>query len=489
MGPYTSPVSHLGFTSHLWALMVNLPHNWKPRPYQWDAWSYLRSGGRRAVCCWPRRSGKDDMFLHATAVAAHERIGNYWYMLPKYAQARKSMWDAVNPATGLRRMDEAFPGEIRASTRDQEMMIRFRNGSTLQLVGSDNFDSLVGSPPVGLVFSEYALANPMAWAYLRPILLENKGWAGFNSTPRGRNHFKSLCDLAAVEDGWFFQSLTNDDTGVFSAAQMQSELAELQSEHGAVYGKAIWLQEYFVSFDAAIPGSIWGDCLDLAQAEGRIGDVPLEDGVAVHTAWDLGSTDDTVIWWFQIALGTIRVIDYHESNFKDIPFYGDLLREKAVQRGFVYGTHYLPHDAKAGFLAAGGKSIQQQMMDQNVGRIIITGRLDHVDGIQAGRATFPYCWFDAKRTERGVEHLRAYKREWDEKEHMFRSSPKHDASSHAASAFRTLAQSWRRPKGPRKPGDQGLLDHTGKGIVLPNSFGALKKRHLAKARELREIRL
>ena len=135
------------------------------------------------------------MTLHHVACAAHERVGNYWYMLPEAEQARKALWNAVNPHTGKLRLEEAFPNELRAGQDDKGMLIKFKNGSTVQIIGSDNFNSLVGSTPVGLVFSEYALANPSAWGLLRPILLENNGWACFNSTPRGKNHFKRLFDF------------------------------------------------------------------------------------------------------------------------------------------------------------------------------------------------------------------------------------------------------------------------------------------------------
>ena len=264
---------------------IRLPFQWSPRPYQLPAWSYLSRGGLRAVLCWPRRAGKDETLLHHVACAAHERVGTYWYMLPEYGQARKSMWDALNPHTGRRRIDDAFPAELRRNMSEQEMQIEFHNGSTFQLVGSDNFDSLVGSPPVGLVFSEYALSNPTAWAYMRPILLENGGWAAFNSTPRGKNHFKDMCDLAqkrmvmgadgaASTDGWFFSKLTNDDTQVFSPFQLQEELEDYQKIHGDEYGRALWLQEYFTSFDAAVPGAIFGGAMTKAQEAGEPGRSP-----------------------------------------------------------------------------------------------------------------------------------------------------------------------------------------------------------------------
>jgi hypothetical protein len=210
---------------------------------------------KRAVTRWHRRSGKDEVFLHHTACAAHERIGNYWYMPPAVFAGAKSDVGGDQPKTGKRRIDEAFPLEIRATTREHEMMIPFKCGSTFQLVGSDNFNSLVGSPPVGLVFSEYALSDPSAWAYLMPILEENGGWAGFNSTPRGNNHFKNICKLA--EQGRLVLRVADRRPDRrFLARAASAHPPRASGHHGEEYGKALWLQEYFVSFDAAIPGHI-----------------------------------------------------------------------------------------------------------------------------------------------------------------------------------------------------------------------------------------
>lgn len=352
------------------------------------------------------------------------------------------MWDAINPHTGKRRIDDAFPPEIRKTTRENEMQITFHNGSTFQLVGSDNFNSLVGSPPVGLVFSEYALSNPSSWAYLQPIIEENNGWVGFNSTPRGKNHFKNLCDYAERSEKWFYELLTNDDTKVFNEEQLVDILASLQAVHGDAFGRSFWLQEYFCSFDAAIPGSIWGDCIDAAQQTGRIGKVPLELAYPVHTGWDLGRTDDTVIWFYQVCMGEIRIIDYHASNMKDIPFYADLLRSKSKERGFTYGTQWLPHDARPRTLAAGGKSIFQQFNDLNkdgaMGRFAIAPRLDREEGIQAARATMRKCWFDDEHCSDGIEALRHYHRTWDEEKKTFSTEPVHDWSSHSCLVAGTL---------------------------------------------------
>lgn len=423
------------------------------------------------------------MLLHHTACSAHERVGNYWYMLPEYSQARKSMWDAVNSHTGKRRIDEAFPHEIRKSTKEQEMMIQFHCGSTFQLVGSDNFNSLVGSPPVGLVFSEYALSNPSAWSYLRPILLENGGWAAFNSTPRGKNHFKSLCDLAQKEEGWFYSALTAEQTGVFKKEDLEAELRQMQSEHGDDFGRSLWLQEYFVSFDAAILGSIWGDCLAKLELNDRIGDFPFDERYYVNTAWDLGYDDATAVWFYQMIDDEIVIIDHHESNHKDIPFYAEMLREKTRTLGYKYDKHWIPHDARPRTLAAGGKSMLQQFQAENVGQFCIVKRLDTQEGIQAARKTFPHCKFNRSTTEDGVEKLKNYHHQWDDEKKVFSVAPEHDASSHSADAFRYLSLSWRQP-GQKKP-ETGLIEGLMKGSIANISFGALKNDFFSKKRRER----
>lgn len=483
---------------------ITLPHNWLPRTYQDDAWKYLTGGGKRCVLRWHRRSGKDEVFLHHVAVEAHKRVGNYWYMLPEYSQARKSMWDAVDGHSGKRRIDRAFPQEIRETTREQEMMIKFRNGSTFQLVGSDNFNSLVGSPPVGLVFSEYALSQPTSWGYLMPILEENGGWAGFNSTPRGKNHFKRLCEFAQKEPGWFFSSLNADQSGIFSPEQLAGILRQLQAEHGDEYGMALYLQEYFVSFEAAMPGSIWGDCIARLEALGRVQtealpvSVPHTPGYPVFTGWDLGFDDDTTCWFYQVVpdssgAHTLHVIDYEEDNFKDVEHYCTLLLNKHQRDGYVYGTHWLPHDARPRTIAAGGKSILQQFREYNsdhgdvLGRFAIAPKLDVQEGIQAGRATFPHCRFDGDHCEVGIDHLKAYRREFDEENNVFSSQPKHDGASHAADGFRTVAVSWRRSKAESHPlTEQQAQQRLLAGNVVGMTMGQVRQRHLDKRAAMRD---
>ena len=429
---------------------IELPYQWEPRSYQMPVWKYLHRGGKRAVTRWHRRSGKDDVFLNWTACAAHERVGNYWYLLPLYAQARKTMWDAISPHTGKRRIDQAFPTEIRQSVNNQEMKISLKCGSTVQLVGSDNYNSLVGSPPIGLVFSEYAISNPSAWSYLMPILEENNGWAVFNSTPRGKNHFYKTCLFAEDREDWFYDHKTVNDTGIFNAHQLGNILDELISVHGKDYGEALFQQEFYCSFDAAIMGAIWADCIDKLQHQGRISDYEYNPRYPVHVSYDIGKHDATAIWFFQIIANEIVVINYHESNHKDVPFYCELLRSLTDTLGYRYGTNWLPHDAWQDTLAAGGKTVVQQFVDNSRdGRIGKFKRVPHVsrqDGIQAARATFPICYFDAKRCEIGLEALRAYHHEWDDEKKCYTQNPLHDWSSNGSDSFRYLSLVWKEAR-------------------------------------------
>ena len=236
-------------------------------------WRYLEGGGTRASEIWHRRSGKDDVCLHWAAVAAHQRVATYWHMLPEFSQGRKAIWTAVNPNTGKRRIDEAFPEILRANTNDNEMFIRFKSGSTWQVVGSDRFDAAVGSPPAGITFSEWALSNPAAWAYLAPILVENRGWAIFITTSRGRNHAKTMHDMAKVNPGWHAQILTVDDTG-FPKHLVEAQRQEYHAIFGDEAGDALIEQEYY----CIIPGmKVW-----TVQGQVAVEEIKLNDVVLTH---------------------------------------------------------------------------------------------------------------------------------------------------------------------------------------------------------------
>jgi hypothetical protein len=425
------------------ASTIRLPNDWAPRPYQQPVWQYLQDGGRRAVCCWHRRAGKDSLGINWCARAAFERTGTYFHLLPELKHGRKVVWDAID-RKGRRVVDQAFPPEIRESTHDQEMRIRLANGSVWQVVGSDSYDTLVGTNPVGVVFSEYALSNPAAWDFLRPILAENQGFALFISTPRGENHFRDLFEVAKAQEGWFAELLTVDDTKAISRQAVEDERA-------AGMPDAMIRQEFYCSFQAGVAGAYYGDYLEEATTEGRITRVMHEPDLEVFTAWDLGIDDATVIWFFQLIRNEIHVIDYYENSGVGLEHYAKELGAKP----YVYGGHHLPHDVNVTELGTGRSRLQ--VLNGLGIRGHVVPRVSIEDGIQAVRSILPRCWIDEERCARGIKALRNYRTEYDERAGTFRGRPYHDWTSHAADAFRYLAvglrhtenAETRRRRGPR----------------------------------------
>ena len=417
---------------------IVLPNGWNPRDYQLPAWNALEGGIKRALLLWHRRAGKDDVCLHWAATQAMQRVGNYWHMLPEYAQARKSIWEAVNPHTGKRRIDEAFPDEICANKRSQDMFIRFKNGSTWQLVGSDTYNSLVGSPPIGVTASEWALADPAAWAYLRPILRENGGWAVFITTVRGKNHVWRMYEGAKNDPDWFVQRLTATDTKTMSQAVLDKERIEYQREYGAEDGDALFSQEYMCDWEAAIVGSYYGKMMRDLDSTGRVCSVPYDPQALVHTAWDLGLNDATVIWFFQVVGMEIHLIDYLANSGQPLAWYAGELHKKT----YAYGEHILPHDAEARELQTNrSRTDTLRGLNLNV-RVLKAAGAERVlvaDGINAVRTILPRCWFDKDKCAAGIDALKSYHRDWDETKKTFHDRPVHDWASDPADAFRYLA--------------------------------------------------
>jgi phage terminase large subunit len=413
----------------------------------------MDSGKSRAWLCWHRRAGKDEASMHVTAMKALDTPGNYWHCLPEYAQARKAIWEAVNPHSGRRRIDEAFPPAIRRKTREDEMFIELANGSTWRMVGSDRVDSLVGAGPAGIVFSEYALSDPAAWDYMRPMLLESGGWAIFNSTVRGRNHFWKLGELAKHDPAWFYSLLPATDTGVFTPEQLDQERRELCALHGDEEGMARFRQEYLNDPDVALPGAYYASILSRLDQQGQITDVPYEPTAPVVLAWDLGFGDSTAIWFVQQVGLQVRVIDYLEMNGVTIDGFAKLLQQKP----YAYHESILPHDAASGHINGASVADQLRAMGFRIGNKVtgaggVLPRDDIDGGIHAVRSFLSRCWFDRTRCARGLEALRGYHREWDDKAKMFKPKPKHDWTSHGADAFRYLALGYRPPvdRGPRQ---------------------------------------
>lgn len=416
---------------------VDLPNGWAPRDYQLAAWRYLQGGGRHAELVWHRRAGKDEIGLHHTACAAFKRTANYWHMLPLATQARKAIWNAINPHTGKKRIDEAFPHALRKATRSQEMQIEFVNGSIWQVVGSDNFNSLVGSPPAGIVYSEWALANPSARAYLRPILMENGGWQIFIGTPRGKNHAYRTYLAAKSDPNAFAQVLSAHDTGIFTPDALEAERLSYCADFGEEMGQALFDQEYGCSFDAAILGAVLGRWMTKARAQGRLREEGVfdPDGGLVHISSDIGFHDTSSWWFWQPRHGGFGVVGYEGASGRDADDWIDYLRAYIARRGFKLGIIWLPHDARNKTFAAKHSPLERFLSAFGADHVAIVPQTKIEHRINAARRVIGRCWFDEPECADGIDGLTSWAYKYNDETKTFSKEPEHNWASHPGDAF------------------------------------------------------
>lgn len=437
-------------------------HVRRVRWYQADLYQHLTTvEDCRAIEIAHRRWGKDETVLGATCERMHKRVGTYWHCLPEYGQARKAIWTAVNPHTGKRRIDEAFPPEIRAKSLDDEMFIQLRNGSTWQLIGSDRYDATVGAGPVFIAYSEWALANPSAWGFHRPMLEENGGGAVFITTPRGKNHahatYQHYRRMAAANPRYFAELSTINDTGALTKEQLAESLAEYVSLYGDDLGRAQFEQEYECSFNAAIPGAFYAREMAAVRSEGRILDFDHDRSRPVHTVWDIGTRDDTSIWWWQVVGRQPHVLDCYTASGAGVDHFAEVVANRAAEHGWTAGIDFVPHDAKV--LEWGTGRTRLETMRRLGLRPELVPMASKADGIQAARSTLGRTIFHSRTEEVGVAALEQYRREWDDEKKAFKANEVRDWTTHLSDAFRYLALVWREqpvkappPRPLAKPG-------------------------------------
>jgi hypothetical protein len=424
---------------------ISIPNEWTPRPHQVGLFKAYDAGTKRFCVVWHRRAGKDSTVLNLTAKAMLERVGTYWHLFPYQTQARKAIWNGID-SQGRNILDQVFPHEIRKRTSSQEMLIELVNGSTFQLSGSDNYDNLVGSSPVAVVFSEWSLCDPNAWAYIRPILAENDGWASFIYTPRGKNHGWSLYNMARKSDDWYCENLTVNDTKREDGSPIIShEIIDQERAEGME--EALIQQEFYGSFESQIAGAYYADQIAAAKEQGRIGRLPVEPSLPVHTAWDLGIADAMSVWFFQSVGKEIRLVHYYEATGKGMEHYIQYINQWANTNGVMLGTHLAPHDIEVRELTS-GRSRKETARQMGISFRTVQRPRVKAEGIQAVRRMFPRFWIDDERAEQGYNCVASYRREWDEKTGRFRDNPVHDWASHGADALQTLALGWRESLSP-----------------------------------------
>jgi phage terminase large subunit len=398
----------------------------QPRDYQLPILdAVLNKGIRGAIAVWPRRAGKDIMAFNLAIRYALKKVCVIYYILPTYTMSRKIIWDNIT-IDGHRIIDWFLPEELVESKNGQEMKIRLKNGSLIQFLGSDNADGLVGTNPSLCIFSEYALQDPTAYQFIRPILAANDGTAVFVSTPRGHNHFHQLFQMASRSKDWFTNLLTLDDTQHIPQEEIQRERDE------GLISEDLLQQEYFCSFDLGIEGSYYSKYLDKMRTAGRISDCPWEAGFPVLTAWDLGIRDSTCIIFFQVIGLTVRIIDCYENTGVGLEHYIKVLQQKPYQ----YSKHFAPHDIR---VREFGTGITRLEKGRQLGvNFTVTPDVGIEDGIEAVRSALSRIWIDEKSCKKLIEALESYHQEFNPKLNAYNGRPVHDWSSHYADTMRYL---------------------------------------------------
>lgn len=407
--------------------VLQLDDIYQPRAYQRAIFEAIeKKGYKKALLVWPRRAGKDITVWHFILRQAIKRIGTYAYCLPTYSQCRSVIWNAIR--TDEVRFIDMIPKSLIHKINSSEMSITLNNGSIIRLVGSDAYDrSLVGSNPVGIVFSEFSRADYNAYKYTTPILQANNGWVVILSTPYGHNHFHELYNIAKCNpDVWFLQHLTIDDTRHISSEAIQREI-----KSGEI-SEDLAKQEYWCSFDMGVEGSFYAKYVNKMRLDGRIGDVPVESHLPVHTAWDLGVSDQCVIIYFQIVNSIIRIIDVYENSKEGLEHYV----KEVMSHDYVWGKHIAPHDIR---VKEFGSGLTRYEMAERLGiQFEIAPSLSIMDGIESVRATLGRIYIDERKCKNLISALENYHQEYDTKYNVYKLKPVHDKYSHFADACRYL---------------------------------------------------
>ena len=415
-------------------------NKFKPRSYQLPIFDAIENKDyRRVLAILPRRAGKDVCGFNLILRAALRRIGVYYYIFPTYAQGKKVIWDSITNE-GDRFLDY-IPSVLVRSLNSQEMKISLTNGSIIQIVGSDNYDSLMGTNPRGVVFSEYSLQDPRAYQYIRPILTANDGWALFLSTPRGKNHLWELYQIAQNSPEWFCLKLTIEDTNHIDMYEIEKERAE------GIMSEDLIQQEYYTSFTMGVEGSYYAKYIDRMRMRNQIGTVSYEPGFKVHTAWDLGVRDSTCIIFFQTIGQTIRIIDCYEKNKEGLEHYVKVLSQKE----YIYGKHIAPHDIRVKEFGSGMTRIEKA---KQLGiDFIIAADLTVEDGIETVRSSFAKLWIDNDKCMPLIKAIENYRQEYDARRKTYKNFPLHDWSSHFADCLRYLCISLPKTQDGLSPED------------------------------------
>jgi phage terminase large subunit len=406
----------------------------QPRPYQQEILTALDQGFKKLVICLPRRSGKDVLGFNVAIRQCIKKVCLVQYVLPTFGQARRTVFDAID-FEGNKFLDY-IPKRLISKINSAEQKILFTNGSVLQLLGGDVHDtSIRGTNPFMVILSEFAYMNSEVYNTVRPILAANDGTILFLSTPFGKNHFYHLFKLAQELPDWYVIHKNVTQTKHISEEVLAQERSQMSPE--------LFEQEYMCSFDRGVDGSYYGKNLQSLREKGQITSVAWEPGLLVHVAMDIGVKDATTLIFFQvIGDGTvIRIIDSYSNNNLGLDHYAHYIQQKPYR----YGKYFAPHDLAVREWGGGAITRYEKARQLDI-NFTILDQIEVMDGIENGCTHFPKFWIDKDNCRSLIDALENYRREWDEKNNVYKNKPVHNWASNYADALRYLCQSLHKTK-------------------------------------------
>lgn len=411
-----------------------------PYPHQYRVFKAVLEG-KNAVLIIHRRAGKDICCLQLWLLRALQRIGTHVYLFPLYSQARSVIWEGMDFSG--KPFISAIPESLIANKNQARMTIDLVNGSKLVLAGSNNYDSLMGTNPVTLIYSEFAMHHPLARQYLNPILVQNKGLEIVQSTPRGKNHLYELYQSVKDHPNYHIEHLSVDETFKYDGSRIITPEDIEESKRMGMSDETI-RQEWFCDFNVGNVGSYFTKETSDMEREGRICRLEPIKGVPLHTCSDLGGTDSTAMWLFQVVGEYIHLLHLIHDSGKGLKHYLELAEKIREQHGLRWGNHFAPHDVTQkhqGFEHAESRLMQARKAGWN---FLVTPKMDIEDGIEAMRFIFPKLKVDKVNCDLGVRAMREYRREYDEDNAVFKQKPLHNWASNPMDALRYLAINYRR---------------------------------------------
>jgi len=397
-----------------------------------------------------RRAGKDIFSLQAWLLRGLRRIGTHVYLFPLHKQARSVIWQGLD-FDGKPFMD-AIPNALVDKKNEARMEIDLFNGSKLVLAGSNNYDGLMGTNPVTIIYSEFSLHNPLARQYLNPILVQNKGKEILQYTPRGMNHGFDVYQQVKDLKDYHVEHLSVEQTFKHDGVTPIIGKEDIQRAKDLGMSEELIRQEFYVDFEVGNLGAYYTREMADMEREGRICILQPDIRLKLHSIWDLGGTDATAGILFQVTGRYIHILYLLHDTGKGLRFYLEEAERVRQRMGLEWGYHFGPHDIDQKH--QGWEHAESRLMQarKHGWHFQMVPRVAFEDGIEAVRFMFPRLRVDKANCNLLVRALREYQRLYDEEKARFAPKPLDNWAVHIADAVRYLAVQYKRlyavPMGP-----------------------------------------